>query len=332
MLFCVDILHSPGLQNPFALHAYPRTKIIHCHMKKLLLAMLLISLFSIPFFMPKNMPSPPKSAATPSQNACQLFIKINDESIAVEDYLVGVLAGEMPASFHEEALKAQAIAARTYVLKQTKNGQTPITATTAHQVFHDQKVREEKWQAAFIQNEQKLQQAVEQTKQQVLTYKDQLITAMFHASSYQQTESAKNYSDNTIPYLQSVTSPESLEPEETFFSYKELNKRLQQAFTATQYRQAKIKTNSSGRVQAVTIAGKTWSGREMRERLNLRATNFTWQPTEAGIQFSTLGYGHGVGMSQEGANAMAQAGASAQQILEHYYPNTIIQNFDYCEK
>lgn len=266
------------------------------------------------------------------EQACQLFIKINDESLAVEDYLIGVVAAEMPASFHEEALKAQAIAARTYVLKKTKNGQTPISATTAHQVFHNEELRQEKWQAAFAEYESKIQRAVEETKQQVLTYEDQLITAMFHAASYKQTESAKNYSDNMIPYLQSVTSPESVQTEEVVYSYNELNTLLKQKFTITHYRQAQLKTNDTGRIEAITIAGKTWSGRELRQLLNLRSTNFTWQPTASGVKLITKGYGHGVGMSQQGANAMAQEGATAQQILAHYYPSTAIQSFDYCKK
>ena len=301
-------------------------------MKKILLSILLLSLFMIPLFMLKKLPNSPKLPIEPIENRCELFIQVNDTTIPIEDYLIGVLAGEMPASFHEEALKAQAIAARTYVLKQTKSGQAAITATTAHQVFHDQQMREEKWQAAFAQNEQKLEQAVQETKQQVLTYQDQLITAMFHASSYKQTESAQNYSDNAIPYLKSVPTSELLEPQQITLSYNELNTQLQQKFTAKQYQQAKLKKNSSGRIESVTIAGKTWTGREIREYLNLRATHFTWEQTAAGILITTLGYGHGVGMSQEGANAIAQRGAHAEDILAHYYPNTNLQTFDYCEK
>ncbi|MER1957496.1 MAG: stage II sporulation protein D [Solibacillus sp.] len=301
-------------------------------MKKILLSILLLSLFVIPLFMLKKLPNSSKQMEEPVENMCQLFISINNTSIPIEDYLIGVLAGEMPASFHEEALKAQAIAARTYVLKQTNNGQTAISATTAHQVFNDQQMREEKWQAAFAQNEQKLEQAVNETKQQVLTYQDQLITAMFHASSYKQTESAQNYSDNALPYLQSVPTSELLEPQQLIFSYNELNTQLQQNFTAKEYQQAKIQKNSSERIESVTIAGKTWSGREIREYLNLRSTHFIWEQAAAGIQITTLGYGHGVGMSQEGANAMAQRGATAEDILAHYYPNTNLQTFDYCEK
>lgn len=301
-------------------------------MKKILLTILLLSLFFIPFFMPKKHSISLKQVVDPLQNTCQIMIPINDTTIPLEDYLIGVLAGEMPASFHEEALKAQAIAARTYVLKRTNNGQTPITSTTAHQVFHDQQMREEKWQAAFTQNEQKLVQAVNETEQQVLTYHDQLITAMFHAASYKQTESAQNYSDNPIPYLKSVPTSEQLEPEQVTYTYQELNTRLQQQFTAKQYQQAKLKKNSSGRIESVTIAGKTWSGREIRELLELRATHFTWEQATSGIQLTTRGYGHGVGMSQEGANDMAQRGATAVDILAHYYPNTNVQTFDYCEK
>lgn len=301
-------------------------------MKKIILLLIVISLFLTPVFMKKNETKQSISTVEKEKDECQILIKINDTTIPLEEYLVGVLAGEMPASFHEEALKAQAIASRTYVLKQTNNGQTPISATTAHQVFHDKDLREERWKAAFAQNEQKVQQAVEQTKHQVLTYEGQLITAMFHASSFQKTESAENYSNSVIPYLQSVTSPEALEATVTTYTYKDLNKLLHQNFTVAQYKNAKVRANSSGRVQSLTIANKTWTGREMRELLQLRATYFTWKSTPKGVTLTTLGYGHGVGMSQEGANTLAQGGTKAQEILAHYYPNTAVQTFDYCQK
>lgn len=301
-------------------------------MKKIILTLLVISLFLTPIFMQKGETKQSISTIETPNDECPIFITVNNTSIPLEEYLIGVLAGEMPASFHEEALKAQAIASRTYVLKQTNNGQTPILATTAHQVFYDKDLREERWKTAFAQNEQKVQQAVEQTKQQVLTYNDQLITAMFHASSFEQTESAENYSNSIVPYLQSVSSPEPLEATKTTYTYSELNKLLNQNFSMTQYKNTKVSTNSSGRVQSITIANKTWTGREMRELLNLRATHFTWQSTAKGVTLTTLGYGHGVGMSQEGANTLAQDGATAQEILAHYYSNTSLQTFDYCQK
>ncbi|MGN7478128.1 stage II sporulation protein D [Solibacillus silvestris] len=269
----------------------------------------------------------------PSQtNSCQLLIKTNNTTVPIDDYLIGVLAGEMPASFHVEALKAQAIAARTYVLKQTNFGKKPILTTTAHQVYNDKNLREQKWQTAFAENEQKLTEAVQQTANQILTYNDQLITAMFHAASFQQTESAENYSGNPIPYLIATSSPEQLNSEQTHYTYEQLNKKLQQKFTKAQLQNAKLHHNDSSRVEQITIHKKRWSGRDFRTLLNLRSTYFTWQHTATGITITTYGYGHGVGMSQYGANTMAQNGSTAEQILAHYYPSTILQPINYCKK
>lgn len=164
------------------------------------------------------MPEPPESTS------CPLFIKMNNTTVPIEDYLIGVIAGEMPASFHMEALKAQAIASRTYVLRQTDYGKKPILTTTAHQVYNDQELREEKWKTTFAENEEKITDAVKQTANQILTYNDELITAMFHASSFQYTESAENYSGNPIPYLTATTSPEQLNQEQTMYTFAELNK------------------------------------------------------------------------------------------------------------
>lgn len=293
---------------------------------------MVICLFITPFLVnTKKQPDKP-SAITPEKNKCELLIEVNDTTISVEEYLVGVLAGEMPANFQLEALKAQAIAARTYVLKQTNFGEKPILSTTAHQVYQDQNLRKEKWKTAFSQNEQKLQLAVQQTEQQVLTYNEQLITAMFHASSNRQTESAENYSGNEIPYLIAVTSPEQPDQQPLHMTFKQLNKLLQSQFTAADYQNAQIKKNSTGRIQQIKIANQSWTGREFRELLALRSTDFTWQPSTTGVTLITTGYGHGVGMSQQGANTMAQSGSTAAEIVAHYYPQTTVQTINYCQK
>ncbi len=302
-------------------------------MKKIIIySIICVLLFLIPLTFKTKNPSTTSTKPLPQTESCPILITANNETIPVEDYLIGVLAGEMPASFHLEALKAQAIAARTYVLKQTDYGAKPILTTTAHQVYNDQNLREQKWQTTFAENEQKLTEAVRQTANQILTYNDELITAMFHASSYQQTESAKNYSGNSIPYLTSTTSPEKLDAEKTHYTYEELNKKLQQKFSKAQFQNAKIQRNDSQRIEQIKIGKKTWSGREFRTLLNLKSSNFTWSATANGITLTTYGYGHGVGMSQYGANAMAHNGSAAKQILAHYYPNTTLETIKYCKK
>ncbi|MEK5079252.1 stage II sporulation protein D [Solibacillus sp. FSL W7-1436] len=300
-------------------------------MKKIIIYIIIgVLLFLVPFTLKSKKQT---SIIEPTEStSCPLFIKVNDTEIPIEDYLIGVIAGEMPASFHMEALKAQAIASRTYVLKQTDYGKKPILTTTAHQVYNDQQLREEKWKTTFAENEEKITEAVKQTANQILTYNDELITAMFHASSFQYTESAENYSGNPIPYLTAATSPEQLNQEQTTYTFEEINKKLKQSFSKAQLQNARLRRNDTNRIEQITIHNKTWSGRELRTLLNLRSTNFTWEPTAAGITIKTYGYGHGVGMSQHGANAMAQGGITAENILSHYYPSTTLKSINYCKK
>lgn len=300
-------------------------------MKKLLIILLL---FCIPLYFVKDIKSTPKTLETPeaSVNQCEIYVKVNGEEIALNEYLIGVLAGEMPASFHEEALKAQAIAARTYALRKTEYGKKEIQATTAHQVFETVEKRKEKWQAVFSTYENKIEQAIEATGNQVLTYDGQLITAMFHASSSKQTESAKNYSGHEIPYLQSVTSIEEPLSETVNFTFAELNEKLQQKLSADVYRKMRLTRNDTNRIEQVTINNIVWTGREFRELLQLKSTDFSVKWSEKGVEITTLGYGHGVGMSQHGANAMAKNGATVESILNNYYPGVQIEEANYCKE
>lgn len=285
-------------------------------------------LFLLPLYFLKSVVE--KESDKPLE-ACELFITVNGERLALDDYLIGVLAAEMPVSFHEEALKAQAIAARTYALRQTDYGKKQILSTTAHQVFNTPQTRKEKWQTAFAENENKLVNAIEATEGQILTYDGQLITAMFHASSQGQTESAENYGGNSIPYLQIVTSTEQLAGEEIQLTQAQLNKLLGKNFESTHYENLHITRNASNRVAKVEINGVTWTGREFRDKLQLRSTNFDWQWAMDTAVITTFGYGHGVGMSQQGANALAQSGATAQEIVAHYYDGAKLETMNSCQ-
>ncbi|AWE06312.1 stage II sporulation protein D [Lysinibacillus sp. 2017] len=300
-------------------------------MKKILLCIVCILLFLLPLYFVKKGKTE-KTEPQVLKESCTLLITVNGQQIKLDDYLIGVLAGEMPVSFHEEALKAQAIAARTYALKQTEYGTKEIKATTAHQVFQTTEERQQKWQTAFKTNEGKLAQAVQESANLVVTYNDQLITAMFHSASQTMTESAENYSGNGIPYLQTVSSPEAQPKQPTLFSFQQLNNLLKQSFKANSYKKIELLRNSTGRVAKVRLNGKTWTGREFRELLSLRSTNFDWQWSANGVTITTYGYGHGVGMSQHGANTMGQSGQTAEQILAHYYPGTVLEEVDFCER
>jgi stage II sporulation protein D len=301
-------------------------------MKKLIICLLLILLFLLPMYFLKSDETEQQQLVAPAENKCTLMINVNGEEVELNDYLIGVLAGEMPISFHEEALKAQAIAARTYALRQTDSGKKEIQSTTAHQVFNSTETRQQKWKTAFAANETKLAEAVKATENQVLMYDGQYITAMFHSTSIEQTESAKNYSGNSIPYLQAVSSPEQRPAEENLFTFKELNRLLQQNFSSKQYRNAKIIRNDTNRVDEIEINGVKWTGRDFRNHLNLRSTNFSWQWSAKGVTIKTLGFGHGVGMSQYGADTMAKNGYTVEQILAHYYPGAKLEKKNFCTK
>lgn len=285
-------------------------------------------LFSVPFSIKSDNVQPERVQS--KETACEVIIKVGEQQVPLETYLVGVIAAEMPASFHVEALKAQAIAARTYALRKTEFGELPIATTTAHQVYETKEEREKKWQAVFSQYESKIEQAIRETEGLVAMYDEALITAMFHAASFEQTESAKNYSGSALPYLQSVTSTEKVE-EENQYTVNELNTRLAATFSLQDYKQAKLSQNDSGRVEAVKIGQREWSGREFRELLALKSTAFTINIIEGKVHIKTKGYGHGVGMSQYGANEMASRGALAEDILKHYYKGIEIHPYT-CKK
>ncbi|MFY3791100.1 stage II sporulation protein D [Ureibacillus sp. MALMAid1270] len=262
---------------------------------------------------------------------CEINIKVAevDVPVSLEDYVIGVVAAEMPAKFHPEALKAQAIAARTYVLKSTNYGEIEIEPTVARQVYYDQTVRQNNWQSDFEENEQKIREAVKSTEGEVIVYNNELITAMFHSMSNGMTESAKNYSGNDLPYLQPVASTDfqyatNYEVTKTF-TIDEWNKRLGVNSTLSQVKQLKLKRNDTGRVDTVTLQDKVWTGRDFRTLLDLRSTDFSISVNGETIIVTTEGFGHGVGMSQYGADALANQGSTVYQILDHYYKNTKIE-------
>lgn len=295
------------------------------------ITLFILILFFFPFFF-KNSEKTLKEASGPlvTMEDCNIFIRVSgqEDPIPLEEYVVGVVAAEMPASFHLEALKAQAIAARTYVLKSTNYGQKPIEPTVLRQVFYDEDTRKANWQATFEENEQKIREAVESTKGEVLKYNGELITAMFHSMSNGRTESSKNYSGVDLPYLQSVVSADF--QAENYITKKTLtldewNRLLKVNMTLDDIKKIRTKLNNTGRVEKVISGTKEWTGREIRDLLDLRSTDFTIAVVNNKIEITTEGYGHGVGMSQYGADAMAKQGRTAHQILAHYYKDTTIE-------
>ncbi|MEG0259723.1 MAG: stage II sporulation protein D [Lysinibacillus sp.] len=272
--------------------------------------------------------SVPKAAV---EQKCEVFIQVEGqkEKIPLEMYIKGVVSAEMPASFHKEALKAQAIAARTYALKTTNYGRTAIAPTVARQVFIDESTKK---------YEKKIVNAVEKTAGQVLMYDGELITAMFHSTSNGKTESAFEYGGHASPYLLSVSSDaDRTSPKYSAISewtLAEWNNKWQFQWTLADFKKMQIVKNESGRVKTLRLNGNEWAGRDIRTMLDLRSTDFTiaYDANSQKVLVTTKGYGHGVGMSQYGAEAMAVDGTKAEEILKHYYQNVQLKQMDACLK
>jgi len=275
-----------------------------------------------------------------TDNACEIFIEVEgqQEKIPLETYVTGVVAAEMPVSFKKEALKAQAIAARTYALKSTNYGREAIAPTVARQVFYNKEQRKANWTSNFPGNEKKIVEAINETKGQVLLYNNQLITAMFHSTSNGKTESAYGYSGNDLPYLQSVASmSDQSSPKYSAikeWTLAEWNTIWPDKWQVSDFSRIQYFFNDSGRVERLQLGKNVWSGREVRTLLQIPSTDFkiSYDTHTGKVQVSTKGYGHGVGMSQYGAEAMASEGKTANEILHYYYQDIEIKKIDACLK
>lgn len=248
-------------------------------------------------------------------------------TLGLEDYLVGVLAAEMPASFESAALEAQAVAARTYALsKQAKGPHLPqadvCTDFACCQAYLAGPP--ESWGADAEMYRKKLRSAVDATAGQVLTQDGALIDAVFHASSVGQTAPAQAVWGAAVPYLVSVSTPETAEnvpdlQQEAAFTPQELETLLGPGELG------EITYEPWGGVAALAVGDRIMTGAEVRKALGLRSARFSIEERDGKIIFTTSGYGHGVGMSQRGADLMAKEGATYQEILAHYYPGTTLE-------
>ncbi len=268
------------------------------------------------------------------------------EKVSFEDYIKGVVASEMPSNFEPEALKAQAVAARTYSLakylraKKSGNPQThssaPVCDTVHCQVYQDkQGLKKVKGTAWMEKDWKKISAAVEDTKGQLMYYKGKLVEqALFHSSSGGKTENCEDVFSASVPYLVSVDSPyeeDATHKKETAsytisdFAAKMKKAYPNKSFGSIEGSNIKIKSHSSGgRVEEMQIGSTTVTGKQVREALGLYSANFTISISDGKITFTTKGSGHGVGMSQYGANGMAKAGYHYKEILSHYYSGTVI--------
>lgn len=271
------------------------------------------------------------SADSGVEVAVYRFSKGKIENIALEDYLVGVVAAEMPADFKEEALKAQALTARTYIVQQMLNKGdhlglpkgADVGDTELNQAYlGDDQLRRD-WGMDYSWKHKKILDAVRSTGGQILTFNGKPITATFFSTSNGYTENSEDYWSNSIPYLRSVASPwdKTNSPKFTFqqvFSVRSFETKLGVKLNGNSIGQIVART-AGKRVAKVDFSGKVLTGKEIREKLDLKSSDFAWERKGDNIIVTTKGYGHGVGMSQYGANGMASEGKSYTDIVKYYY-------------
>lgn len=254
------------------------------------------------------------------------------DNVLLEDYIVGVLAGEMPVSFEIEALKAQAVAARTYVMKRlvnNKNNDYDIIDTTLNQVYLDNDELKKKWGNNYVNYINKLKTAVLETSGEYITYKDNIIDALFFSTSVGATENSEEVFVSALPYLRSVDSSWDAEVSPVFsenntFSLKEFYNKLNLTYSNNLSIDV-LQTTSTGRIKKIKINGTTFNGTTVAGKLGIRSDYFNISRDNDTVLVTTKGYGHGVGMSQYGAEAMAKKGYTYDKILKHYYKDVDIK-------
>ena len=251
------------------------------------------------------------------------------QAVPLREYLVGCVAAEMEASCHMEALKAQAVASHTYARYRLEVGGKAALSDSgkSDQGFLDQAQRRQRWGKDFELYEAKVERAVDAVFGQAITRDGKPILAAYCAVSGGKTESALNYWGDDLPYLQSVDSPgDKLSPDYSRIATlpaDEVKKALEKAGAKPGKDPSKWfgtpARSEAGAVLELDAGGKTFSGRALREALNLRSANFTIIYKNDAFEITCLGYGHGVGMSQHGADFMARQGSDYKEILSHYY-------------
>lgn len=252
--------------------------------------------------------------------------------VPFEEYVKGVLAGEVPTSFHIEALKAQAVAARSYAMKKIEDNTATdydVVDTVSNQVYMDDAMLKEKWKDQYDEKIKIIERAVNETKGEYLEYDGKVAQAFFFSTSAGKTENSEEVFQSALPYLRSVDSSWDQEVSPVFqqnyqFSVHDFYQKLGLPYKETVQFQV-TKQTSTGRVKEVNIDGTVLKASDISSKLGLRSTFFTFEQAGTNIVMTTKGYGHGVGMSQYGAQAMALKGSTYDQILKHYYQGVQIK-------
>ena len=291
-------------------------------------------------------PAAPETAAVHHDRDVTLTIQDGDttEQMTLERYLTGVVRGEMPASFEMEALRAQAAAERSYVYYQLAAGRKDAhpdadfcTDHTCCSAYLSETAAREKWGGDFAPWNTRVEQAVSDTDGQVVLYNGRPILAVFHSSSAGRTAAAGDVWSGDLPYLVSVDSPEGEETVPNYYSTVTFTAAEAKEKLLTAHPELKLSgtpdrwfgaaaENDSGRVETVSVGGTDIEGTELRRIFGLRSACFTVAADSESVTFRVTGYGHGVGMSQYGANQLAREGKTWQEILEWYYTGATVGN------
>lgn len=314
-------------------------------MRKLLLTGcgLVLILYLLPVFWPADQAEPrtaetvsaPQDTPADIQNIDYSTVTVEIDgtptALPLETYVAGVVAAEIPNDFPEEAIRAQAVAARTYAVYKLSRGRPDVhpDANLCNDYHHCAAYRDVAVETAAGSDYSRVQRAVEDTAGQILTYDSAPIAAVFHCVSGPRTESAKDVWGEDIPYLQSEVSPGgsaySAYEDAVTVSADDFRQAVADAFPAADvsgapetWFKASVRSAAGG-IITVQLGGATVEGTAVRELFGLQSTNFTITTDEDSITFHTIGYGHGVGLSQYGAKYMAEQGAEYQEILAHYY-------------
>ncbi len=251
--------------------------------------------------------------------------------VPLEEYIMGVVAGEMPISFELEALKAQAVASRSYVMYQmihNKNDNYDVVDTVLNQVYLDDQSLKDKWGDKYGENIDKVQQAVSDTAYKYLTYDDEIVEAMFFSTSAGYTENSEDVFSASVPYLRSVESSwDNISPVfdvSMDYTYDIFCNLLGIPYSKNLNIEI-LEQTPHNKIKKIKINDKEFTGTEVTNLLSLKSGYFTIKEQDNKVYISTKGYGHGVGMSQYGAQGMALEGYTYDNILKHYYTGVEIK-------
>ena len=262
-------------------------------------------------------------------NTIYVSALVNNKKIdlSLEDYIVGVVSCEMPASFDIEALKAMSVAARTYALYKSERNKT-LKTTTDDQCYIDESAMKEKWKNNFDKYYNKINNAGNDTKGEYMTYNDKTIIAFYFSISNGKTENVENVFSQKLDYLVSVDSSwdkrNNSNEKNIKMKVSDFLKKLN--INDNKINNIKIDRSNTNRINNIKVNNKNYKGTKFRSLLNLKSTDIEIKYDNDYVYIHTVGYGHGVGMSQYGANYMAQDGYKYDDILKHYYKGVKIVN------